>query len=172
MAERAGTGGGTSLRGLRERMGERPGGSGGSPGPCGGRAARGPKDHRSGAPVAKNFSLRWPRAVRSSPHPPGSSLGRDAEPLGDGGGVRRRPAGTADGRSPVASGPTAAANGRAPRAGREGTNGRGRRGMGGGALGPRTPRAVPGSACRWGTTDAPRPGMCERRPGPRAPGQP
>lgn len=67
-----------------------------------------------------------------------------------------RPAGTTDGRSPTANGPTVAATGRTPRAGREGTNGR--CGSGGGgwwrSLGPRTPRTVPSSACRWGAVDA------------------
>ena len=75
MAERAG--GGTSLRGLRERMGERAGGSRGFSGPCGTRDSRGFGDRRSGRTLLRSRLAR--RRVFISPPPERPGTGRVAE---------------------------------------------------------------------------------------------
>lgn len=75
MAERAG--GGTSLRGLRERMGERASGSRGCPGPCGTRASRGFGDRRSGRTLLRSRLAR--RRVLPSPPSERPGTGRVAE---------------------------------------------------------------------------------------------
>lgn len=71
MAERAGAGGGTSLRGMRERMGERLGGSRGSSGPRGRRASRGPGHCWGGAEGARKLysGVASRRPVLPSPAP-------------------------------------------------------------------------------------------------------
>lgn len=175
MAERAGAGGSTSLRGMRERMGERPGGSRGNSGPRGRRASRGPGDRWSGAEGARKLysGVASRRPVLSSPAPEFPWTG-ERTVVGRGWG--ERPAGTTDGRSPP---PPAEPRGRGAR---ELT---GAVGAGGGGVvveGPGTPDPADGPELRLPLggggrprsrrTDAPQPGMCGRPPRARAPGQP
>lgn len=175
MAERAGTGGSTSLRGLRERMGERPGGPGGGPARAGGGLLAAPTTAGAARRAPENFSVRWPRPDRpvlptAAREFPRTGCGaRGVGWGGTGGGVSRRPVGSANCRRPVASGPTAAANGRTPRAGREGTNGRGRWGAAG-TPGPRGRSRAPPAAGLRRTRRSP--GCASARPDPARRGSP
>ena len=131
VAERAG--GGTSLKGLRERMGERAGGSRGFSGPCGTRDSRGFGDRRSGRTRLRSRLAR--RRVLLSPPSERPGTGRVAERDR---GREGRPAQVLQPR-----GPTATADGRTPSGGRGPRELTGATGAGGRAPGPREPEDNP-----------------------------